>query len=524
MSKLTDYKGDVMVEVSIGWEVEVKPGSFVEEARAAEPKLELGLSWLCSDRVKAIIINKRGQMPPPGKVPIAQPLAGIDDEERQICDIERAAYILGPINTTDLQALIDEQKVAVELTWSYREVFELILHEWQSTDTKKTLASRKDDDPLLASIIDAKHLGSKKSRVPFKYRELRTRATVAAEIVDYKVTPVTGGPPAVQVVVLLQPDPSIRDALVRALCAAAWSSLSEVKVKAPITRDKIPKGLRCCILGIQRWIAGTLGAGRGRKIVSGIVKVASSASDAKALVTTVRAEIDKYLIAANHWGEARETVSSSDPIERYQARMSDFFGMLYEKYTLASPVNLARGLFKRGGGFGINILDRRDFETVLWLQLGVGHCGEHARVGFAVLKETMKANPGCPVTNIVRSGNANIDHAFVLVNLTVDFVFQTRVLNKHNSLFAIGETIEVFDLKYALAQAGNGDALVHDAYLQFEQFKASAHKLLHSLQHKKNKALNTTFVMFSEAYPVTPTKLSSLDLSDSELRKEYPNI
>jgi hypothetical protein len=275
---------------------------------------------------------------------------------------------------------------------------------------------------------------------------------------------------------------------------------------------------------VQSLVAATAPAARGRTIVKAIVSSHKSKPDAKTLVTDVRAEIDKYIIAANHWGEARESISSSDPVERYQARMSDFFGKLYEEYTLASPVNIARGLFKSGGGFGINILAPAEFGTSLWLQLGVGHCGEHADIGFDVLQQVMSANPGGPIQSIIRGGNANIDHAFVLINLAVDSVFETRVLNSKNQLFSVGQVILVFDLEYALKQPGNGDALVLDAYLQLSRFDAEAKKLLHSLRHKNNKALITTFVRYADALPTTPTVYSSLDLSDAELEKDYPNI
>lgn len=519
MSKLTDYKGDVMVEVWVGWNVDIKPGSLAGEASSTDSKFQLGRCWLCSDRVESIIITKQSIIPPIGKVRVASPLAGIDHEDRPICDLERAAYMLGPINTMDLQALIDEEKVAVQLTFTYREIFELILHQWQLAGAK-TLANRKDDDPLLASIVEAKHLGSKKSRVPIKYRELRTRGTTNAEILDHEVTTSAAGPPAVKILILLELP---ADHFARALCAAEWSTLSEYKAKAPSEMRKVPEGLRVCFLNIQRLLAGTADMKRGRQILSSLVSASSSIADAKDLVTAIRADIDKHLIAANHWGDARESVSSSDPVERYQARMSDFFGMLYEKYTLASPVNIARGVFL-GGGFGINLFKPSDEETTLWLQLGVGHCGEHAKVGFRALREVMKAKPACPIKSIVLSGNANIDHAFVLVNLSVDFVFETRVLNKHNQSLSLGHTIKIFDLKYALAQPGNDKALVHDAYLQFGQFDASATKLLSSLQRKKNKALNTTYVTFHEAHPGTPSELSVTDLSDDELRKDFPNI
>lgn len=522
MGKLTDYKGDVLVETAVCWRLDERSGSMLAEGLAKDPALALGYSWLSSDRVQSIFITKRGLEPPMSKVPIAQPLAGLDRKDFKICDLERAAYRLGPINTTELQVLIDIKDVAVELTWSFREIFELVLREWQAAGDK-TLANREDTDPLLAAIIAAKHLGSKQARVPFEYNELRARVAVDGKIIGQKCEMSDGGVPSVQLEVELLPAANIRDGLIRALCAAQWTTLSAAKAKAPVKSSKLSRGHRCCFFSLQHWIAATVDMNRGRKIQASIIKLGAGQTDAKQLVTKVRAEIDKYLIAANHWGEARETVNSSDPVERYQARMSDFFGMLYEQHTLASPVNIARGLYK-AGGFGINLFERRDYEPSLWLQLGVGHCGEHAMAGFCVLRDIMKAKPGGPITSIVQSGNANIDHAFVLVNLAVDFIFKIRVLSSQNQLFEVGTEIDVFDLAGVLQQPGNTDALVHDAYLQLSRFEASASKLLDSLQSKRNKALHTTFVLFRDAYPNSPSVLSMLDSTDQELREEFPNI
>lgn len=524
MSRLTNYKGDVMVEVTIAWEVEPKPDSLFTDALAKDSALELERSWICNDYIESVIVTKRGQTPPKFKKRIAQPLAGIDHKDRPICDLERGAYILGPINTLDLQALIDAAEVEVQLTWKYREIFDLILKEWQSMGSK-TLANREDDDPLLAAIIETKHLGSKRKRVPFKYREQRGRAKVDAKIVDYRIDTLGGGPPAVQLVLELEISSTIKDIFARVICAADWSSLSAFKAKAPISKSTIPLGLRCCFLSIQNLVAATVNTSRGRTIFSSIVNANQLTPDAKDLVTSVRADLDKYIIAANHWGEARETMKSSDPVERYQARMSDFFGNLYEKYTLAAPVNIIRGMFSHGGGFGINLVDpgQPTCKTSLWLQLGVGHCGEHAQAGYDVLRQIMAANPTCPITTIIYSGNANIDHAFVLVNLSIDVVFETRVLNNENKLYPVGYRVFVFDLASALERPDNANALVHDAYLQFSRFEAKASTLLRSLRNK-SKALRTTFVVFNDSYPASPMAVSSLDLSDDELRKEYPNI
>lgn len=453
MSKLTDYKGDVMVAVRLRWEIGVKPNSLAGESSGKALHVKLARCTLSSDRVTSITISKRGYFSTTSasQIGTAQPLAGIAQENWPICDLDREVYMLGPINTMDLQALIDSAKVAVQMDFSYREIFDVILCEWQSAGTT-TLANRNDDDALLTSFVEAKNITSKKHKLAPKYRELSKRIQVNATILDNMVEPeLVSGPPVTTLEVLLE----LPDDYARVLCAVQWSSLSEHAARPPAKTSAYPKGLISGFLAIQRLLAGTVNLNRGRQILIGIVGSCAPITDAKQLMVAARSYIDEYIIAANHWGEARESFGSANSTERYQARMSDFLGTLYENRTLASPVNIIRGLFF-GDDFGINLFPADEDVATLWLQLGVGHCGEHARVGFRVLRDIMSAEPGSPISDIIQSGNANIDHAFVLVNLAVDTVFRTRVVNKHNKHLPQGSILRVFDLEDALAAPGNG--------------------------------------------------------------------
>lgn len=519
MAELAGYQGDVMVEVMMVWDMQPQPGSLSATALATKPDLELQLTRgrICHNLMESIVINVRGRT-------LLEPqLTGIKSRKTSILDRKAGTYHLGPIAARELDGLIQARMLSVRLSWTHRKVFALILREWQSSDFQ-TLANRKDDDPILTSIIGAKELEDNDRPKRYEYVEQPYAATIDGRIIDHQIQAWPKHAPVVRLKILLEPSPDLEGDFSLATCAADWTSLAKFKVSAPVSSTAIPAHHRLGFLNIQQCIAATANVDNGGKIFGSIVKNNMWERDAKDLVTSVRADIDKYIIAANHWGEDREALKSTDPVERYQSWMSDFFGMLYEDYTLASPVNIARGLFAKKGAFGITLFDLGDDETLLWLQLGVGHCGEHANAGFFVLREIIEGNVICPLHSLILSGNANIDHAFVLVNLEIDTVHMTRVLNPNNKLFPIGYTLKVFDLADALKQPRNANALVHDAYLQFSRFDAKATVLLHSLMHKKNKALHTTFVNFDRAYPTSPRIESSVELPDAELRKTYPNI
>jgi hypothetical protein len=545
MSRLKDHSGDVMVEVVIRWEEPRVPGSLyadaIDDGRTKPP-----FCHLLSDTVQYIVITSPNQPIPTHKVRLTQRLGGADNSEHEkwrLFNAERGTYRLGPINTTDLEALLLMRTVDVEIRLDVRRVFAAILDTWAKTSAKQNLANRKDDDWLLETIVDKQDLGSQKPSVKFVPVVDKLLFSASADIVEcvdegskpseHEKKPAgeednwywQGSTPAIRMIVTIK-NPA--QDFVRNAAAANWSWLSTVPAKERVGASSLPRGVLEAFLNVQKHVASALDMRVAEQLFDAIVVRNQAEPDAKQLVIKTRADIDRHVIVANHWGDARESISSSDPVERYQSRMSDFFGGLYENYTLASPVNLARGLFAgtkdRDAAFGISLPYRPGLFEKVPLLVGVGHCGEHAMLGFELLRAIAKGGGKGVITHVVESGNANIDHSFVLVNIDIPVAFKTKVLNEGNKKADFQKPIDIVNLQDVLADPVNAGGIVLDAYLQLDRFEASPTKLLHSLQHKSNKGLNTTFVAVSRFYPTAPDIIDMRFMSEAELRKQFPNI
>ncbi|MFO7566896.1 MAG: hypothetical protein R6X02_29905 [Enhygromyxa sp.] len=551
MSRLEDHSGDVMVEVVIRWEEPRVPGSLYVEANEVtkgEPKkkrIKPPFCHLLTDTVRYVVVKPPNQPVPTHKVRLTQQLGGSDhpNQKWRLFNPERGTYRLGPINTTDMEALLVMKTVDVEIRLDARRIFDAILKIWAKSSTASNLANRKDDDWVLETIIAKKDLGSKKKSVDFSPVVESLLFSASAEIVecvdqgsqptDQEKKPAgeednwywKGSSPAIRMILTIK-NPSAK--FVRKAAAANWSWLSTCEVKEGTNAGKLPRGMVEAFLNVQKHIAAALDMRGAEKIFDAIVARNQSEPNARQLVIKTRADIDRHVIVANHWGDARESISSSDPVERYQSRMSDFFGSLYEDHTLASPVNLVRGLFEatqdRGAAFGINLPSRPGLFEKVPLLVGVGHCGEHAILGFDLLCAIAKGGGKKVIKHVIQSGNANIDHAFVLVNIEVPVVFKTWVLNENSKQSRHRAPILVLNLKDALADPDNAGGLVFDAYLQLDRFDANPAKLLHSLQNKKNAGMNTVYVTATRFFPNQPDIGDMTWMSESELRKQFPNI
>src|SRR5690606_37937784 len=96
---------------------------------------------------------------PDHKVRLTQHLGGSDnpeDKKWRLFNPERGTYRLGPINTTDTEALLARKPVDVEIRLDARRIFDAILKIWAKTSATENLADRKDDDWVLETIIATK--------------------------------------------------------------------------------------------------------------------------------------------------------------------------------------------------------------------------------------------------------------------------------------------------------------------------------------------------------------------------------
>ena len=140
--------------------------------------------------------------------------------------------------------------------------------------------------------------------------------------------------------------------------------------------------------------------------------------------------------------------------------------------------------------------------TSLILLQGVGHCGEHAYVAYALLSALID-DPLSPVKHVVVTGNSNVDHAFVLYGIEVDEVFETIVQNKRNTLKYVGDEIKVWNLKSAMEWNPDSAGYVVDPYLAPSEISQTATDLLKSMNsaRRKRRRKDTDFLSFYYAYP-----------------------
>lgn len=91
-------------------------------------------------------------------------------------------------------------------------------------------------------------------------------------------------------------------------------------------------------------------------------------------------------------------------------------------------------------------------QVAYCLQVGAGHCGEHAVVYYSVIVDAMKTDPNIKskVQRIVLSGNASIDHAFCIVGMKVNTIWhdvRTKDWGKRKSLRKKRRTVGAFGSK-----------------------------------------------------------------------------
>lgn len=252
------------------------------------------------------------------------------------------------------------------------------------------------------------------------------------------------------------------------------------------------------------------------EIVAAGVTAAAAGKSTVDIVKIVRDEIDARLVTANHWGQRREDRFK----ETYQRKLSDVYGAIHEKqFFMASPVAWLRNL-------GIEAQQRLLLDAApntaytpfdrmrVSLQWGVGHCQEHANVSFNVLAAIMNAGHAAKFGVIVLSGNANIDHAFVVGGFTSPDVFTTR-LSKDFYTDAKKQDIGIFNLRDALAVSKGQAGFVCDPYLDPSAQAVTCERLLAKINDKDHSSrlladkktladFRTDFLSHVDEHPARP--------------------
>lgn len=165
-----------------------------------------------------------------------------------------------------------------------------------------------------------------------------------------------------------------------------------------------------------------------------------------------------------------------------------------------------------------------DGQAAMALQYGTGYCGEHSRTSFSILR-TIMATPGNQLESIVLSGNANIDHGFVLCNLKVTHAIFTTATSSANTRVSVGEDVKVFNLRDALANNSGREVFVIDPYLDKSMMSATTDGLLRSLNSKKKqrRGKDTDFLMFQLQFPV-PADFATDDIRDRSVAERMTRV
>jgi hypothetical protein len=317
-----------------------------------------------------------------------------------------------------------------------------------------------------------------------------------------------------------------RDEVARIFIAADYSKIykhAKTTGRAIWFMDVPPTGIEIELRQWERNVAHYLwnhtslqrGDAIFKEIVAAGVAAAAAGKSTLEIVKIVRDEIDARLITANHWGQRREDRLT----ETYQRKLSDVFGAIHQKqFFMASPVAWLRNLASKrpqenllGLAPGVGLQNGQ--RVLISLQWGVGHCQEHASVSFEVLAAIMNAGHLAKFGNIILSGNANIDHTFVVGGLKSPVLFQTR-RSKEFFREARADDINVFDLRDALIASG-ADGFVCDPYLAPSEIPPTCKGLLAKLNDKEHAArliadktiadLRTDFLLHANEHPPRPS-------------------
>lgn len=278
------------------------------------------------------------------------------------------------------------------------------------------------------------------------------------------------------------------------------------------------KRLEIWARNVNQFLINFVDFSRGRKIFEGIANRAKTKfklfTTNRDFVVAVRDDVDRKLIAANHWTEARE----NEPGEEYQQRMSMLIGSVKDSKGFASPVNSLRAIRETIESDMLakkkppTPLTAREFLDVLadsvvfTLQFGVGHCQEHANVAYVVLVNLMESDTDIrdKLKTVILGGNANIDHEFVVGGLRPDRTELAEVRRDDNFRQKRGGAILVYDLARLLATPLPGDGFVCDAYISRKLVDTNLDRMLKRINDPSRKDRATKYLALDHIHPETP--------------------
>jgi len=423
-------------------------------------------------------------------------------------------FMLEPVAGTELEDLVaagTKATCTIDLTFTYARFFDVLLEQMTRTGPAlNNLANPSDSKAILDTFTHT--TGAGKINIGYK-TATQTLKSLPCRLVKSDVTPgPMGKPPAVMLTFeldFLTGIDAVRRVAMRKLIAMDWSKLAHLATVAAAGKPEIQLWRR----NVLAYLVNYTDLARGEQFRTGLVNRHRGKS-AAALAKDLRDDIDLHVVTANHWGQAREDLRT----ERHQRLLSDLFGTLHQSTWPSSPVSMLRDI---SNTFGFSL----EQNAALTLQYGVGHCGEHAQVSFSVLADIIKS-PGSQISHAVFTGNANIDHAFVVYNLDVDTVIYTRATATNNTRVKKGNELAVWNLRDTIARNAPRRGFVMDPYLDTTVVKPTAEALLTALNNKKRKdaGKDTDFLAFEAEYPPSSALVDLRGKSDVEIKKRVKNV
>jgi hypothetical protein len=410
----------------------------------------------------------------------------------------------------------------IDLTFTFLEFFDVLLQQMTRTDADlHNLANPNDSKAILSTFVHSAAGGN--ISITYKRSKAHQLKDLPCKFVDFSVSrPDPKKPPGVKLVFELDffsPPSDVNREAMRKLIAMDWSKLAKFG-KDPGPGKSFPLNVESWANNRDFYVLNHTDMDRAEKIRQAIVG-RHKAKTSKDLSKDLRDDIDLHLVTANHWGQKRE-----DPVtERHQLLLSDLFGSLHQSVWLASPVNCLRFLDEK-------FKPTANQYAAMALQFGVGHCGEHASVSFTILSDIISST-GSLVKRAIKTGNANIDHAFVVYDLDIDTATDTLTTNPKNTRatrdgsVGAGGFLSVWNLKEAIA-ANTRPGFVMDPYLDKKVMKATAQELLDALNRadRVKQKKDTDFLAFDGIFP-EPRPFTVLDLttrSEEERKRRVKNV
>ncbi len=410
-------------------------------------------------------------------------------------------FVTEPISSVIVEeflAIPKGSKLFLEMAFTFNSFFDALLEQMTRNDVDLHNLANPNDSK---AILDTFQHSAAGGNVSITYKPAtQTAKPVIGLLADTEVKPPPKGSKIPAVKIMIQMDFSaaptpVQKELMRKLVAMDWSKLARFGKPGSPRKD-----VEIWMLNVLRYLVNHTDMARGEKLRQAIIGRHQGKSPLD-LSKDLRDDLDLHLITANHWGQAREDLKT----ERHQRLLSDLFGTLHQQTWLSSPVFMARTLSDKF------FPGNEDKIAALALQYGTGHCGEHAFCSFSVLRSIMGL-PGNQVKAIIFSGNANVDHAFVVYNLTLDQSIDTIATSSNNSRVSVGDKISVFNLKAAIAKNAPRIGFVMDPYLDKTVMKPTAAELLASLNSAKrvNANKDTDFLAFDGFHPPPPPPVLDL--------------